>query len=237
VQYIADQQTIQRRLAQHKSRISLLYLLLAGFTFLICVSSFIGRFLPQCVVPALILVGLGIVAQAISVQVAAPRRIISTALVDQQLEWLFGEDWQNSTSSVVYAFAEDRVRQRQVWRAIFPVHLLMYAAFYGTLVMLFGVSQVLGGGLLIIFGAITLPWLAFLALHAWVAFPTKNMLQSRERAAAREKEQQLRANQPRVARVDQTLEAGAHYAISDDGELVKVTDTKEQPRQEKNGAR
>src|SRR5687768_5273154 len=119
---------------QHKNRISLLYLLLAGFTFLLCITSFIGTFLPQCVVPSLILVGLGIVAQAISVQVAAPKRTISTALVEQELEWLFGEDWRNSTTAVEYAFAEDRVRQRQVWRAIFPVHLLMYAAFYGTLV-------------------------------------------------------------------------------------------------------
>jgi hypothetical protein len=236
MQYIADHKTIQRRMEQHRRRISLLYLLLAGFTFLACVGLSIGRFFPQCVVPALILVALGAVAQSIAIYVAAPHRNISTALVEQELKWLFGEDWQNSTGSVEYAFAEDRVRQRQVWRAIFPVHVLIYAAFYGTLGMVVnGLPEIVRGALTTLFGAAAAVWLAFLVLHVLWAFEPKKLLARRERSASQATERQLKASQASVATIDETFKPGAHYVVSDDGELVEVPDTEVQIQPEKRG--
>jgi hypothetical protein len=229
VQYIADHQIIQRRMEHHRRRLSLLYLLLAGFTFLVCVGLSIGRFFPQCVVPALILVSLGAVAQSIAIYIAAPGRNISTALVEQELQWLFGEDWQNSTGSVEFAFAQDRVVQRQVRRATFPVHVLMFSAFYGTLGMVInGLPDILRGGLTALFGAVAAVWLAFLVLHALWAFEPKKILERRERSAAQATERQIKASQASVATVDETLKPGAHYAVSDDGELVEVPASEDQ---------
>lgn len=224
--YISDYEIAKRHAEQRQRKRRQFNFFLAAFGIVLCFGvNFLGTIIPTCMLVLMSVVGLAVVAHAIELQLTAPQRQLSTALVEQELEWLFGQDWQNCTSSVEYAFARDRVLKRQGARAIFPFHALIFAIFYSAFVSwlsgIFAFAPAIEPKWLIF---LPLVWLFFLGRHAWNSFATRGMLQRRERAVAQAVERKLQSIQSHKIIEPDTLKPGAHFVISDDGELVEVTE-------------
>jgi hypothetical protein len=236
VESIADHEIAQKRIDERRRNRDQFYFRLAALTALVFVSIFTGSGGLSCLLPVLIFVGLVAASKGVELFFSSPHQELPTPLVEQELEWLFGQDWQNSTGSVEYAFAQDRIRKRQIARWKFPIHLLIFGLIY------FLITQFINGQFApfnmtapVWLYALPLIYLVFLIRHAWSAFPTRGLLERRERAAALTMDRELQAIQPRKLKREETLKPDARYAISGDGELVEVPDSEAQVQKEKRG--
>jgi hypothetical protein len=74
----------------------------------------------------------------------APQRVPKQQLIENEMQWLFGEDWKDFSGPMEYTFAQDRIRRRQVARwgftfiffSLFPLIVLtsfiLFHIFYRT---------------------------------------------------------------------------------------------------------
>ena len=168
-------------------------------------------------------------SNGLQLRISSPNRMPRPELVEQEMSWLFGEDWRDFTSAQEYAFAQDRIRQRRLGRFGLLLHLIVfvpsaaYLVLIGTFLRSYG--EALGNAALIV----PFAWLIGLLIpHAWRAFPTKGMLARREQKAGSELLLELRRMRPEKLKNDEKLKRGVQYTVGDDGELVEVSQLDEE---------
>jgi hypothetical protein len=83
---------------------------------------------PGCayLVPITVVVGLVTLAKGIQVYFDAPGRSLPMPLIEQEMTWLYGENWRSGTGTEEYTFAQDRIRKRWGERWRFALHLLLF---------------------------------------------------------------------------------------------------------------
>src|SRR5207302_3551373 len=71
--------------------------------------------------------------QGIRVYYDSPRHVFPKDRIAQEMTWLYGEDWANTTSTEEYTFAEDRIRKRRMGRWMFVIHLVLFLPVNGLI--------------------------------------------------------------------------------------------------------
>lgn len=168
--------------------------------------------------------GMGIV-RSVQLYYNAPKRRFSAATVEDEMRWIFGEDWSITTGPSEFLFAQDRLRRRRLERWLFVIHIAILIPIFVVGIAIAvadtqfpDASQMMS---ILVFGLLGV-WIFCVTLpHAWRVFPTRKRLERRERRLG----EALRLEQQRMY-PEAAMEKAKRkrYAIGDDGELVEVSE-------------
>lgn len=140
-----------------------------------------------------------------------------TQQLEQEMYWLFGEDWRDMATPAEYTFALSRLQQRRQGRGCFFLGTII-----GTLLLCWWFPFILGvpyllGVLFFPLGAILAVALVLIPLGLYFAyalsqFPSTYALSKREREAGRQF----------LVQTYGTVKRKRRLTLGDDGELVEV---------------
>ncbi len=172
-----------------------------------------------CIVPTGAIAAFIIASKAIQYYYLSPQQIPSQTQLDQELEWLFGENGQASIDTLEYAFAQDHIRKRQVqkWKFVlfYPLIFLPVAGF-----LLISDFQTPGKEQLVLlvfpFAIVHLLW--GIRKH----FPSQSRLAKIERQAGEELRRELQSMRPEKLKHEEKRKREPIYEVGDDGELVEI---------------
>ncbi|MBZ0297633.1 MAG: 2TM domain-containing protein [Anaerolineae bacterium] len=216
--YDLAQQYIEQR--QRKRDHALFWLVLAALS-LLSTFAFAGCLLP--------LLPIALIFAALSYNEFTARQWIPpTPQVDQEMEWLFGENWADTADVYEYALALERIRKRRIARSRFVFHLIVFLLVAsGFLIVIFSfvlVRRTYSGmaepPLLLLIPLIA--WIAMLVYHRNRVFPTQRRLAQRERQAGEAIQRELDQMQPVKLKNEEKLKRDTYYTVGDDGELIEV---------------
>ena len=211
----------RRRLDDYQKNKTALVFWLAGLTVMIVVTMLAGRMAYTCLIPITAIVGLFTLVRGISVFYARPSRVLSESLIDKEMGWLFGDNWQDQAGEEEYDFASQRIRQRQAGRWYVLLHLLVFlpvSGFLFTVGSTFDKYREPGS-----------PWIyAIIGIWAMVVlwdirnrFPTSGMLRRREREAVQLLQQALGSGGS-IAKLKLKHSDKSTAAFSEDGKLEEL---------------
>jgi predicted nucleic acid-binding Zn ribbon protein len=145
------------------------------------------------------------------------------AQMNDEMEWLFGDNWQDAAGVHEFSLAYERIRKRRTARVQFFAHLAFFLiANFGIWgLILYNVRSFATPGPILVV-VVPVVWLAVLLYHLTTAFPSRRYLIRREIKAGEAIRRELEAMQPAKLKNEDKLKRGVHYTISDDGELVEV---------------
>lgn len=152
----------------------------------------------------------------------SPQKTLPDALIEQEMGWLFGEDWRKYTGSKEYVFAQDRIRERRLHRWLFAIHFLVFVVGSGFILDFAYLRD--DGTYINICLALPLFWAFGLLLpHAIQAFPTARMLWRRESRAAHNLPPEFYDLYPiQQPKNEEKAKTDKQYRVGDDGELVEI---------------
>jgi hypothetical protein len=234
--YEIAQRLIERRQNRKTQfRTSLLFLVVAVFV------TVVGGAAGSCALPLSIIAGLFVIVTRIDLYYSNPEHAPSTDEIEQEVAWLFGENWHELASAQIYAFAQDRIRKRRMrkWRLL--AHLLIFIPLNGAFIIS-GIQSVtdsairsnnFDGFMLLLIACI---WLGVFITDVRSTFPNKRTLEKRERDFGETLQFELERLQPEKLKEKEKLKRGKHYQVGDDGELEEVEDEiaslEEKPKRE-----
>ena len=173
------------------------------------------------------------VRKLLQIRYSSPIRTIRVGLIEQEMEWLFGEDWHDYTGAQEYIFAQDRIRKRRMERWGFALHLFAFAlavAFAVNMVLFFAKYGQPGGEICL---AAPLIWFAFLLVpHLLRVFPFKFMLARREQNLGETLRLELQRMQPEKRKNEDKPKRNVAYTVGDDGELIEVDRSDDKPKRD-----
>jgi hypothetical protein len=143
--------------------------------------------------------------------------------VNQEMEWLFGEGWQDTAGMHEFSLALERIQKRRVARVKFAFHLGFFLLANAVIVGLasYNLTHFQTPGPVMVF-SVPVVWLAVLLYHAVSVFPSQRRLAYREQQAGETIRRELDQMQPAKQKNEDKLKRGAYYTLGDDGELVEV---------------
>jgi hypothetical protein len=130
----------------------------------------------QCTIPIMLGFGALILKEGIELYLHTPQRELSPQVFEQELIWLFGDDWQGVAGTQEYTLAQDRIQRRQDRREQFYLHLfvsLVFNSFFFPFV--FTPPNYFSPVSLAVFAVS----IVFLIVHGYVVFPTQGGLNTR----------------------------------------------------------
>lgn len=141
--------------------------------------------------------------------------------IEQEMSWLFGEDWQESADISAYTVAENRIKARQRERWLFLAHLLVFIPF--NTVIAFTLSNMIQNGASPLMWFLPLGWLGIIIWQGFYAFPPSAWLIKREQKAGEALREEVERLQPLVLKNGEKLKRDAFYTVGEDGELVELS--------------
>jgi hypothetical protein len=145
------------------------------------------------------------------------------AQMNDEMGWLFGDNWQDTAGVYEYSLAFERIRKRRTARVQFFAHLAFFLvsnfAIWGLI--LYNVRSFATPGPILVV-VVPVVWLAVLLYHLTTAFPSRRYLIRREIHAGEAIRRELDQMQPAKLKNDDKPKRDAYYTISDDGELIEV---------------
>lgn len=219
-----DFEIAQRRIAERQRKRNIFYIWLATLILLILFGLASGGEVCGALFPIGGIIGLIAFAKGIELYYESPGRQTSREQIEEEMLWLFGENWQEAVGTQSYAFAQSRIRQRRKERWLFVVHTLLFVP--GSLAIVsIGLTGVKYGepsvAAILILNAI---WLLFFLRHAVNAFPTRGMLARRERKVGEALLLELQSMRPEKLKRKEKPGDASGYTISDDGELIELVE-------------
>ena len=220
MQPYSDYEIAQRRIAERQRkktqfRISLL------ITIVVLFLTFLGRDVGYCTVPLAVIAGLFTVANWIELYYTAPTRSLNAAEIEQEMEWLFGDNSQEQGNTQAYALAQDRIRKRRINKWRFLGHTLLFVPINGLLTLTAFSGNSLDN---FFFAIVVLVWLGLFIAHLVSAFPRQRWLARREIAYGQTIQNEVNRLQPDKPKQKEKLKRGKYYQVGDDGELEEVED-------------
>ncbi len=199
-------QLAQGQIEEHRKKQIVFYVWLLLFVVLMLLSLLgRGQYTLSATLPTACVAGLFALVRGVGIYLNSPTR--TTKRIAEEMELLFGEDWEASVDTNTYAFALSRVRIRQQDRSGFLGHLLIFIP--------------VGLYLMLASPVVVLVWLVILVSHAQNAFPSRDRLARREREAW--EMLQLHVNQliPDKQKRKEKPKGDVRYRLGADGELVE----------------
>jgi hypothetical protein len=219
MQPYSDYEIAQRRIHERQNkksqfRASIVFLVIPLFI------TFISSDAGTCTLPLAVLAGLFVIGNGIELYYSLPEHAPIQAEVEQEMEWLLGDYWQDQANAQAYAFAYDRIRKRRISRWRFVGHLLLFVPINGLIVMTAATQKrYTDAGILLL---VAFVWLVIFINHARSTFPSKRTLAKREINFGKTLHFELARLQPEKAKAKEKLKRGKYYQVGDDGELEEV---------------
>ncbi len=220
MQPYSDYEIAQRRIAE-RQRKKTQFRTSIVFMVILILLTVIGREAGACIIPLAIVAGIFVVANGIELYYATPNHAPPENEMDQEMEWLFGDDWQNHVTAQARALAQDRIRKRRINKWGFAEHLLLFIPINGWLIFTATKNQYSGQGFVFL---VIISWSVIFLNHARLAFPTQSMLAKREINLGKTLQVELAYLQPDHLKPKEKLKRGKYYQVGDDGELEEVED-------------
>ena len=174
-----------------------------------------------CTAPMLLGLGVFLLMDGIELYLLSPRRELSTAVFEQEMTWLFGDDWQVTAGTQEYMLGQERIRRRQVRRGQFYPHLFVSVIMNSRLLTLlntppdYGALQGLG---------VIAVLLGLLIFHGYKVFPSRGRLEQRERQFGQAIQVEIQQIEPEMMKRMEKPKRDVRYLIGEDGELVEIED-------------
>jgi hypothetical protein len=213
----------QKRLVERQRTHSSLFLWLTGFVIVAFFHLVFGQ-IGTCWFALEILCAVMVAGKAIRLQQTMPLNPLQIKTLEQEMEWLFGADWRQTTDVQESAFAEERVQKRRADRIGFAIHFLIFLAAAMSLMLLGDyfwktLREPLFNS---VFNILPLGWLVFALIpHAWRTFPTPNRLARRENRVGQALQAELQRLHLEKHKNDEKPKRTAQYMLGDDGELIE----------------
>lgn len=228
MQPYSDYEIAQRRINERQNkksqfRTSLVFLAIPIFITLISNST------AYCTIPFAILAGILAIMSGIELYYTAPEHAPNEAEINQEIDWLFGEDWHNEATAQARAFAQDRIRKRRIGRWRFVAHLLVFVPINGAIIIsaIKSIASATARSNYVdgpIFLVVAFLWLVIFIADVRSTFPTKQALEKREINFGKTLHFELARLQPEKLKNKEKLKRGKYYVVGDDGELEEVED-------------
>ncbi len=211
----SDLQSTQQ-LDQQRRKKRLYFYLLSGISAaLVAINIIYGGSVACWAVP------IGLIAATLGTELylVSPRRVVRMELVDQELEWLLGKDKVKSVTPMEFVFAQERIRMRRAirWRFVLlslPLWaIIIFAVLMGEMLNKYGEQ----GAVPIVVGLVLFLILVILAMLIR-AFPTKGILENRERDALANIAEEI------YSHYGAEMKPNVWYRLSDDGELIEISE-------------
>jgi hypothetical protein len=240
MQPYSDYEIAQRRI-QERQRKKTQFRASLLITILVLLLTFLGHDVAYdavyCTIPLAVITGLFAVANWIELYYTATTRSLNATEIEQEMEWLFGDKWQEQANIQSYALAQDRIRKRRINKWRFLGHTLFFIPINALLTL-----AALSGNSLdnYFFAIVVLIWLGLFITHAVSAVPRKRWLVQREMDYGRTIQSEMMSLQPEKMKVREKLKRGKYYQVGDDGELEEVKEEilrlEDKPKRESDGA-
>lgn len=217
---ISEYDIAQRRLERRRSSRFAAFVGVAIFAaFLLLAMS--NSYTAGCTIPFMVISGIASLSSVINYYLYSPHYHQNEVVIEQEMSWLFGENWELTAGNSEYALAQDRLRNRRKTQIWFSGHLTLFLVMLLLVVPRLGVSylEYAKPGLLI-FGGI---WVALIAVHAFRAFPPPSVLAEREQNAGEALQKEITLLQKEKAKNEGKLKRDVLYTVGEDGELVELS--------------
>jgi hypothetical protein len=216
---IAQKRIEERQRKRHRVSVWVVLMIVLTITSLIA-----GPRLFGCSVPLIVSFGFFAIMDGIQLYSVSSRRAPTPEMVDDQMAWLFGDDWRDIAGTQEYMLAQERIRRRRVRRSYFYLHLATFLLVNAGLLLLLIESftrSTSAFGCMLLFPFI---WLVFLAGHGFMVFPTRQRLVRQERQFGLRLQTELQQSIPEISKRKEKPKRELQYRIGEDGELEEVED-------------
>lgn len=182
----------------------------------------------SCWLPFQILTAIMVVSKALDLYYSSLGRAPRIDRIEQEMVWLFGEEWRDITGAHEYSFAQERIQKRSIDRWLLLPHIIVFLLASMVLVALGTTLLFYGQAVGWIPLGIAVVWFALALLpHCLRAFPTESRLARRERRTGEALRRELRRMQPEKLKNEEKSKRHIAYTVGDDGELVELSDLHE----------
>ncbi len=223
---LSDFDNVQRRIKKRQNKRNVFYLWLGVFIiFLSVVILANDHQIWNFSAPFLALTGLFTGIRGVQFYALRPRVESEGPLIEQEMGWLFSEQWELTTNEKEYSYAQERIRKRKLDRWLFLVILIVSIVGTGWLALIaVGTSEVvpnsaLANGLF----ATAVIWTLLVIWRGIYVFPTKERLVSRERTAGEAIRREFSFLHPSKSKHVEKQKRTTPYVIGDDGELMPTS--------------
>ncbi|MEP7290651.1 MAG: hypothetical protein ABI835_02660 [Chloroflexota bacterium] len=178
-----------------------------------------------CWLPFHAITGVMALTKALRLYYKSPEQLPQIERVEQEMGWLFSDDWRDLTGAHEYGFAQDRIQRRRIDRWEFLIHVILFLL--ASALLIFGGMTFLNYGESVGRYLVLIPvvWFVLALLpHCLRAFPTRGMLIRRERRTGDALRRELRRMQPEKLKNEDKSKREVQYTLGDDGELVEASD-------------
>jgi hypothetical protein len=174
-----------------------------------------------CTVPIMLGLGLFIFMDGIELYFTSPRRQLSAHIFEQEMTWLFGDDWQDVAGTQEYMLGQERIRRRQIRQGQFYLHLFI-SLMYNCLAVssLFRYPE-FGSFHTLVTLAVSLVLLIF---HGYKVIPSRRRLEHQERDIGRAIQAEIAHSIPESAKHKEKPKRDVRYTIGEDGELEEISE-------------
>lgn len=219
---VSEYEIAHQRLESRKTSKNAFLRMLIILLIMIALSAIGGTMLTCSLLPITVIIGIFTIIRGIQFYQDARPYTPSEQLVELEMMWLYGDDWQNITTVHEYTIAQDRIRKRRRDRGSFLMHLLIFIPINSGLVIIADTFTRYGENGSWWVYAITLIWSLFLLVNAVQVFAPRWMLEQRERKAGEAMRREIEKLYPEKLKQKEKLKRGVYYTLSDDGELVEM---------------
>jgi hypothetical protein len=177
MEQFSDYEIAQKRIEERKKKRNIFYLWLATFIISLVLSFLARSYSFNCAIPVAILTGLFTIIRGYALLYPPPE---PNALIEMEMAWLFGDDWEEKTGPYDRVLAQERIQKRRRERWLVLVHLLVFVSVNLCIVVTAQSGADYGEPSVAALFVIPAIWFIFLIRHVLYAFPTNGMLERRE---------------------------------------------------------
>lgn len=177
-----------------------------------------------CTIPLIASMSFFAIRDGIPLYYVSPQRAPSREMVDDQMMWLFGDDWRDIAGTQEYMLAQERIQRRRIRRSYFYLHLAVFLLVNAGLLLLLIDSFTRPNSELSCMLLFPFAWLTFLAGHGFIVFPTQRRLVRQERQFGLALQMEIQRSIPEMTKRKEKPKRDVEYRIGEDGELVEISD-------------
>lgn len=216
---ISQDRIEERRKRTNRFKLWIALFILAAVVMLLSLQSTNSSW--QCTIPIMLGFGALVLKEGIELYLHTPQRELSPHVFEQELIWLFGDDWQGVAGTQEYMLAQDRIQRRQDRREQFYLHLfvsLVFNSFFFP--FLFTPPNYFSPASLAVFAVS----LGLLIVHGYVVFPTRRRLERQESDLGRAIQVEIDRSIPEISKNKQKPKRDVQYRVGEDGELEEISE-------------
>jgi hypothetical protein len=181
-------------------------------------------------IPIAFLMGFFILMDGIELYFTSPRRQLSPHIFEQEMAWLFRDNWQDVAGTQEYMLGQERIRRRQIRQGQFYLHLCISLIYNYLSFASFFRQPEFGPVHALVTSAVSLGLLVF---HRYKVVPSRQRLERRERDFGRAIQTEIAHSIADSPKRKEKPKRDVRYTIGEDGDLEEISEylIDEKPKQ------